>query len=134
MRIKCIASQLTVDQVSALALTHVRQDFHVTPGREYTVIGLDLSVGSVVQGTGVWVHLVTDFGHLTWAPLTLFEILDGRVSRYWVARSGPEGLTLWPQALYREFFHDDLSEDIPEVVATFKRVVEELEAESQVPV
>lgn len=134
MRVKCIAAKLTADQVAALALSHVGQDFHVTAGKEYTVIGLDLSVGSSVQGTGVWVHLVSDFGRLTWAPLTLFAILDGRASRYWVARSADAGLTLWPPALYQEYFHDDLSEDAPDVVAAFKRIVEKLEAEAQHPI
>ena len=130
MRIKCVASQLTDDQI--LALAHdVHQAFHVSPGKEYTVLGLDLSVRSVLQGTGVWVHLVTDYGNLAWAPLVLFEVLDARVSRYWMAHPSAHGLTLWPPALYQEFFHDDLSEGQPVVVAEFKRVVEELEAESQ---
>jgi hypothetical protein len=131
MRVKCVQVGLTKEQRQHLGTVfHEDQDFHVTPGKEYVAIGLNFSVESNVHGTGVWVHLVTDYGNLGWAPLALFEIIDPRVSRYWVARRVEGGVTLWPESLHREFYHDDLSEGVAEIVSDFERVRALIEAEA----
>lgn len=108
-----------------------QQAFHVTVGREYLVLGLQFSNGSEVHRAGVWLHLVSDHGHLTWAPLDLFEIVSPRGSRYWVARVTDYGLTLWPESLYREYYHEDLAEGVLEIEADFRRVRELLELEDE---
>lgn len=109
----------------------LKQDLRFSEGREYVVIGVDFAVDSRVHGTGTWLHLVNDDDRLSWAPLGLFDVTDPRVSSQWELRQHADGqVTLWPPALYREFFHDDLSEREAEVIAEFQRVRESLEAEA----
>ena len=49
------------------------------------------------------------------------------MSKFWELRKFPSGnIAIWPPTLYREFYHDDLSEDIIEVVEDFKRVKEQI--------
>jgi hypothetical protein len=61
---------------------------------------------------------------------SLFEILDPRPSAFWrVKKQNDVDLTLWPEEFYRKFFHDDLSEGIPEIVETFNQVVGRLRHE-----
>lgn len=134
MRVRCVQTALTRNQERDLGTSYrADQDFHVTIGREYVVLGLNFSVNSNVHGTGVWAHLVTDFGNLAWAPLELFEIIDSRVSKYWVARKADHVFTLWPESFYREFYHDDLAEGVAEVVMDFNRVRSLLESEASAP-
>lgn len=124
--------ELTQAEAAAMGLSVSRgQDFHLTPGKEYPVIGLQFSVNTKVHGTGAWVHLVSDHGHLGWAPLVLFEILDPRVSRLWEIRTATPGVvTLWPSLLYTEFFHEDLADGKAATVTEFQRLHDALEAES----
>jgi len=134
MRLKCIHTSLTREQERDLGRAYrADQDFHVTIGREYVAMGLNFSMNSNVHGTGVWVHLVTDFGNLAWAPVQLFDIIDARVSKYWIARQLDHVFTLWPESFYRQFYHDDLLEGVPEVVNDFQRVRSLLEAEAASP-
>ncbi len=38
-------------------------------------------------------------------------------------------ITLWPPSFYKEFYHDHLSEGVPEVVHDFERIYSLLSAE-----
>lgn len=63
-------------------------------------------------------------------PLCIFEIVDNRPSQYWKIQKRSEyEISLWPEEFYQEYFHDDLSDGVPEVVEIYKRVVERLEKE-----
>jgi len=130
MRVKCRQTRLSIEQLALLGIDRVRQEPNVTLEKEYTVVGLDFFLGSRPFGTGVWVHLVDDEDHLAWVPLCLFEVVDGRVSKYWIARYSNGNLSLWPDPLYREYFHDDLSESDPVAVAEFRQVLQALELEN----
>ncbi|MEM7086259.1 MAG: hypothetical protein AAF489_08765 [Bacteroidota bacterium] len=64
-------------------------------------------------------------------PMSLFEIIDDRVSKYWVIKQNEEGtIFLWPEEFFKEYFHDDLSEGVSEIVRTFKNVQEKMNLES----
>jgi hypothetical protein len=132
MRLRCIKSRLDERKAAAMGLEVSRgQDFHLTSEKEYLVIGLQFSTNTKIHGTGVWVHLVSDYGHLTWAPISLFEVVDPRVSRYWEIRMTTPGVvTLWPALLYTEFFHEDLADGQSVKVREFQRLQELLKAES----
>jgi hypothetical protein len=60
----------------------------------------------------------------------LFEIVDPRPSRFWVARKVNDfTLSLWPEEFYEDYFHDRLSDGEPIGVEAFRRVVDRLENE-----
>ena len=87
VRVRCIATYPNAEQIEKLGICFYEdQTFHLSVGREYIVFGLRFEVDSEGMGTGPWVDLISDYGHLSSAPLYLFEITDGRVSRYWDAR------------------------------------------------
>jgi len=131
MRVRCIQQRPSETQVTALGSSYYRsQSFHLTVGKEYVAIGLDLAIDSNVHGNGVWIHLVSDHGNLIWAPLALFEVTDPRVSKYWEARVFDEGLKLWPPSLFRDSYHEDLADGVAEVEDDFRRVRARLEEEA----
>jgi len=128
MKVRCIALLPNENQAQQLSknYSHGRQEFHLVLGEEYVVFGLS------ILGGAAWVDLVTDSEYPVPVPLCLFEITDGRVSQYWEARFYEDGdLTLWPPSFYKEYYHDDLSEGVSEVVEDFKRVRAFIEAEAQ---
>jgi hypothetical protein len=60
----------------------------------------------------------------------LFEVIDDRLSRYWkIQKYDDYHITLWPKEFYQEYFHDDLSNGIPEVVDIYNSLAERLEKE-----
>ncbi|HWM91944.1 MAG TPA: hypothetical protein VN493_14355 [Thermoanaerobaculia bacterium] len=67
-------------------------------------------------------EIIDDFDRWTLAPFVLFEIVDPRPSRYWVATQldDPAAMALWPQSFSQTYYHDDLTEGSPDVVADFK--------------
>lgn len=106
------------------------QSFHITPGKEYTVLGLQLEVGARLWGVGAYVQIASDYGGISFAPLELFEITDARASRFWEAHLWEGGaVTLWPAAFYRAYFHDDLSEQEPSAVAAYNLAKATIESE-----
>jgi hypothetical protein len=132
MIVKCVSQYPTEDQLDYLGPKFFKnQAFHITIGKEYIVLGLSVSVEPDPSGRGVAVEIVTDYGHLGGTPLCLFQIVDGTASRYWEVKVREDGIvTLWPTSFYREYFHDDLSESVPDVVEEFQRVRDLIEAEA----
>jgi hypothetical protein len=67
-------------------------------------------------------------------PLCLFNIIENRISRYWKFQVWDNGdILFWPNSFYKPYYHDDLTEGNPEVVADFlkvKRLIDE-EASSE---
>jgi len=131
MIVKCIAKYPSEDEMTYLGPKFFKErDFHVTIGREYIVFALTFLAEPDFAGRGLFVDIVTDFGHLVGVPLCLFSIIEGSASRYWEIREGKAGqITMWPQSFYREYYHDDLSEGVPEIVQDFNRVRALIEAE-----
>ena len=108
-----------------------RMTFGLELGREYVVFGMR------VFSETPWVDIIgseagfADPGYLRPVPLCLFEIVNGRVSRYWEVRQSSNGLLeLQPPSFYRDYYHDDLSEDVPEVVEDFAQMRALMEAEA----
>jgi hypothetical protein len=81
-------------------------------------------------GTGVQIQYIDDDENLAFAPLFLFEITDGRPSMYWVSKFYEDGsFNMQPPSFYNEFYHDDLSEGIPEVYEDYCKVRGLIESE-----
>ncbi|WP_255156277.1 hypothetical protein [Ferruginibacter sp. HRS2-29] len=118
-----------MSQLELLPKSYANSDFHITELKKYLVFGITISVGA--SGNQICdVQIVSDYGHIAHAPLVLFEIIDSRVSKYWqlkILKSGQ--IAFWPEKFFKEFFHDDLSEDIPSAIEDFKLVRKLLEEE-----
>ncbi|MDE3137295.1 MAG: hypothetical protein KGL59_12020 [Acidobacteriota bacterium] len=137
MIVRCKLSYPTEEQIARLGPEFFRRrTFGIEPGEEYVVLGLTVDVGSRHMGLGPWVQIYTRkhvVHAITFVPLCLFEVTDARVSQHWEVRfsEGGTAVTLWPPSFYRPYYHDDLSEDMPEAVADFERVVKLLEDEAR---
>jgi len=131
MRVKCVAIYPTEELIETLGPGFYRkQIFPLTIGNEYIVLGIEFAINSRLYGTTTLVEIKSDVGHLISVPIGLFEIIDGKVSRYWEARSwGDNTVTLWPPSFYREYYHDKLSERMPDIVEDFNRVYIQLASE-----
>lgn len=129
MRVKCIAQHLTETQAQLIAVSNyahlLKQSFSLKIDKEYLVYGIS------ILGGIAWVQLERSGTLLAYNPLYLFHIIDGRVSKYWEVRYYENGdLTIWPSSFYKEFYHSDLANDVPEIVEDFRRVGTLLEEEA----
>ncbi|MFX1412134.1 MAG: hypothetical protein ACFFA6_17475 [Promethearchaeota archaeon] len=128
MRVKCIGLLPNEQQAKQLGPYYFpgEQAFHgLIVGTEYIVFGLE------ILGGMPWIQLsLEDENYLFSAPLCLFAIVDGRVSRYWEARVKNGNLLLWPTSFYREYYHDQLFEGFQDVVEDFERVRALIETEA----
>lgn len=127
MRIKCISLLPNKQQAKRLGKYYYpgQQTYEVALGKEYVVYCLEIIDGMA------WVHYDSESNRLSISPLCLFKIIDGRVSQYWELRLWEENnVLLRPPSFYQEFFHDDLVEGVPEVVAEYQRVKALLEKEA----
>ena len=131
MRIRCINRELTEEQRGLLkAPSRFRPTHALTVGKEYLVLGIVSIIDSPQYGNTALFEIVNDGGQFVLFPAMLFEVTDARCSSYWrAAVSGDGSVTLRPEELYREFFHDDLSEGDPATREVFQATVAKLEAE-----
>jgi hypothetical protein len=131
MRVKCTNRELTEEQRALLkAPTRFRPTHALTVGKEYLVLGIVSIIDSPQYGNTGLFEIVNDQDHLVLYPAVLFEVTDARCSSYWrAAVSGDGSVTLRPEELYREFFHDDLSEGDPATRQVFRAMVAKLESE-----
>ena len=127
MKIKCLSNQLNNEQVLKLGKTP-KWFSTITPNNEYTVLGVYFSNESVFM-KGITFEICSDVQMIETVPACLFEIIDSRVSQFWHAKQSDNSFLLWPKEFYQEFFHDDLTDGVPEVVETFKKVVYLMERE-----
>ena len=129
MKIKCISVKLNEDQLFVLGkYSSAKNHFSISLGEEYVVFGLTFEFNEF--GNGCFVQILSNNNHLVHVPITLFDIIDERMSKYWELKKFPGGnIAIWPPTLYKEFYHDDLSEDVPEVVEDFKRIKEQILSE-----
>ncbi len=131
MKVRCIRNTPTNEELQRLGFDQrIEHRFYVTPHQVYPVLGMTFLTESSALGAGVTLEIIDDFDRWALAPLILFEIIDPRPSRYWLARRlGNGDLALWPESFSRDYYHDDLTDGVPEVVADFRRVRALLEAE-----
>ncbi len=132
MKVRCIADRPDAKATEALVAAKMywsgRMTYGVKVDREYLVYGMHLwqSIPFVYVLTSTEVTI-----HLTNVPLSLFEITDERVSRFWKVRYWPDGdVTLWPSSLYQDFYIEDLVEGKEAVVQDFQRLRRVMEAEA----
>jgi hypothetical protein len=122
MLVKCIASLPDDEQAKILGIgKHYypgQMEFNVQIGQEYVVFGISFLTGAP------WIFILSQSKTYTYlVPLCLFETIDGRVSKYWVAKVDQDGdFFLWPPSFYQPYYHDDLSEGVPDVAKDFQRV------------
>lgn len=131
MIIRCISTKPTEEQAKRLGIGKNyfpgKQEFGVKAGEEYLVFGI-----SILDGEP-WVDIMLPIANILHpVPLCLFEIVDRRISKYWVIGLESKGNLIIspPSILDQPYYFDDLSESIPEVVEDFRRVRELLEAEA----
>lgn len=131
MKIRCKNRELTEEQRALLkAPSRFRPNHALTVAKEYLVLGIVSIIDSPQYGNTALFEIVNDHERLVLYPAALFEVTDGRCSSYWKAAISADGsVTLRPEELYREFFHDDLSEGDPATRKMFRTVVSKLEAE-----
>jgi len=120
MRVRCISYFLTEEQIEKLGKERIWDSlrFTVKKGKEYLVYGLHTVDGAP------WILYIEDpdFCYLSESPLCLFEIVDGRASRYWECRMEDGDIFLWPPSFNRPGYFDDLDEEVPEIVDDFNKV------------
>jgi hypothetical protein len=130
MKVRCIVPYPTQEQIRQLGDFYENQRFGITEGKEYLALGLHFNINTPGFGTGVAIQIFNDNRHIVFPPLSLFQIIDGRPSRYWVARLLENGsLELQPPSFNQEYYHERLSEYIPEIVEDFEGVYAMLESE-----
>ena len=128
MKVACTATRLNSHHKRAMGLkAHEEPNYPFVVGETYTVLGIHTQAGYYA---GTMLHIPSPSGYIIPTPLCLFEVIDDRPSRYWrIRKYDDHHITLWPEEFYREFFHDDLSDGIPEVIEIYNSVVERLEKE-----
>lgn len=126
MKVICLENKLSKDQKKQLGIVEENDfEYPFDIGRTYTVLGMSNNLDQ--SGT---IILDMPYFYVFPTPLCLFNIVDDRPSNYWKIKKISEyELTLWPEEFYQEYFHDDLSDGVPEVVILYKQVVERLEKE-----
>jgi hypothetical protein len=106
MKVKCISKNPDIKLINKyLDFFAVAQDFHLTEGKEYLVLGI-----IVLKQDLILLEILSDFNHLVSAPIDLFEIIDNRISKFWVIDHDERLTTIRPQLFNRAYFHDDLFE------------------------
>jgi hypothetical protein len=132
MLVRCVATKLSGDQQSRLKMAGPTTDHQFRVGDIYLVLGITFMLPEEPHGGGVQYQLLSDFGDLRIAPAFLFELKDRRCSKHWIARTDDDGaMLLWPEEFFAQYFHDDLSEGVPEVKAVFEQVVKRMRSEAE---
>lgn len=126
MKAKCIATSLTTEQKQNMGLNEYEDpQYPFVIGEIYTVLGVHTQIGRYA-GT----ILKIPMRYAVPAPVCLFVIVDERPSLYWrIKQLSQYEISLWPEEFYQEYFQDDLTDGVPEVVEIYKGVVERLEKE-----
>jgi hypothetical protein len=120
---------LGIDNLNILKTKYLdfnfNQDFHFKKDEVYLVLSIRVSQNGAI------IDCLNMYGHISFAPIDLFEVVDNNVSRYWRIKIWEDNeISFSPKEYYEnEYFHDDLSEDIPEVVAKFHDLVKRMTEE-----
>jgi len=128
---RCKFTSWTLDDVArSEGNPRFTPEFALTRGRDYLVLGVQFIRNSSIYGRIVLFEIEQDDGLLLSIPNTLFDVVDGRVSKWWTVRQDADGdLKIWPEEFYRDYFHDDLSNGDAEAVTAFLKVSEKLGCE-----
>lgn len=132
MRVICAKICPSVEDLELLGESFVlEQDFGITLGKEYLVLGLTFFREPSFLGVGPVLLIEDDDDHPAYVPLCLFEVADARVSAHWEFFQERDGaVSLWPPSFHAPYYIEDFSEGVPEVVADYKKVRDLLKLES----
>jgi hypothetical protein len=129
MLVRCISTKLSDDQLRQIKMGK-SPDYQFRIGGIYLVLGITFLLPDEPHGGGVLYEVLNDFDGIRSVPACLFELVDNRCSKYWVARSDDDGaFLLWPEEFFAEYFHDRLSEGVAEVREVFDQVVRKIRLE-----
>ena len=130
MRVRCSGEYPSEELLELLGPDfHRKQAFAISIGNEYLVLGMLFATGEPF-GIGPWIQFKEDEGRFGQAPLSLFEIIDPRVSRFWEAVDWKNGVVgLGPPSFDRDFYMEDFMEGVPEIVEDFERVCRLMDSE-----
>lgn len=133
MRVKSVSTYPTEAQIVDLGEGfHRAQQFPMEAGKSYLVLGISFYIKASIFGKGLIFEIEDSDGEPASVPACLVIVEDPRASSLWELRINPGKVVhLWPPSFYQEFYHDDLSEGVPEVVEDYKRVVSLLRAEEE---
>ncbi|EPS8495175.1 hypothetical protein ACVH8U_004141 [Yersinia enterocolitica] len=128
MKVTCTATRLSSHHKQVMGLEADEEpNYPFVVGETYTVLGIHTQAGYYA---GTMLHMPSPGGYIIPTPLCLFEVIDDRPSRYWrIQKYDDYHITLWPEEFYQEYFHDDLSDGVPEVIEIYNSVVKRLEKE-----
>ena len=134
MKVKCIMNIIDDSLTKNLGLPSDAPRIYTSlmPDSEYVVLGLTYDPNARCYAGYPVLEIKNENSGLSLVPIFLFEILDNSVSKYWKCKYQNNGLiSFLPESFYREFYHDDLSEGVPEIVEDFKKVSKLIEKEQQ---
>lgn len=130
MKARAIANVLNETMRRRIGASEIiRPRFSLTEGKSYLVLGIYFSAQSDIYGRTTLLRIIDDDGTCIVCPVELFEICDGRPSRFWRARIANADFFLYPEEFFDRYFFDDLVEKVPSIVSRFENVVQLLEAE-----
>lgn len=122
MRVKCISELPNNEQAKQLGIgKHYypgKMEFGISIGQEFVVFGMCFLDGIP------WIEIANDsMTYVYSVPLCLFKVIDSHVSKYWSLHTNENGdIYLWPLSFYKPFYHDDLTDGVPDIVKDFQRV------------
>lgn len=127
---KVRALKVSIDVSPSLGADR-RREFPIKVGHEYLVFTV-ACIFEKGEYHGLTLFGVEDeFGRLIAVPSGLFEIIDPRVSRFWVASSDEGSFYLRPREFVDNvYLSDDIHEDLPGARATFREIKARLESEA----
>ena len=95
------------------------------------MLGLSFYPSSAVSGGGLVLQVEDDEGEPAFVPACLFHVEDPHCSRYWELQEEEAGVVhLWPPSFFRDHYHEELSEDVAEVLEDYKHVLSLLKVET----
>jgi hypothetical protein len=127
MKVKFKTKQITNELVAKFENPLLlKQDFHLDIDACYIVFGLYIRKNGAIT-----IDCLNKYDHLRDYPLDLFEVVDNTVSKYWLMKTREDGgVSFMPKEYYdNEYFHDDLSEDDPEMIRQFVDLVKRFKIE-----
>ncbi|MCA9671074.1 MAG: hypothetical protein KC503_36000 [Myxococcales bacterium] len=131
MIVRCKQAQPSPEHIARHGKPFAQPDV-LEAGQEYVVLALQFEVESLIWGTGAWLQLPHEDKTMVFAPMCLFEIVDGRMSQHWEMRQWEDGsVTFWPLSFYADYYHDDLRAGKADVLEDFHQVWEVLDNEAR---
>lgn len=124
MKVQCLKKYPSEEQIIELGKNfYANQGFYVEVGEYYTVLAVFIYNNQPAFGSGCWIQVVSKDEHLINAPLCLFQVIDGTLSRFWEISVNQKGTVCFcPPSFLKEYYYDDLSEGVKEIRNDFNRI------------